>query len=145
MKGLATASIDVSDGLVADLHHICRRSGCAARIFLDRVPLSSAAEAATGNRPQLQERLLAGGDDYELLFCVPVERRPRVAGGVVWIAVIGVLLAGVVFMNVAVLRLNISLDQVGRMGPDSPCTYEGEAFQPRRRLVSGSAESGRLG
>jgi cell division protein FtsL len=42
------------------------------------------------------------------------ERRPRVAGGVVWIAVIGVLLAGVVFMNVAVLRLNISLDQVGR-------------------------------
>ena len=42
------------------------------------------------------------------------ERRPRVAGGVVWIAVIGVLLAGVVFMNVAVLRLNIRLDQVGR-------------------------------
>jgi len=42
------------------------------------------------------------------------ERRPRVAGGVVWIAVIGVLLVGVVFMNVAVLRLNIKLDQVGR-------------------------------
>jgi cell division protein FtsL len=42
------------------------------------------------------------------------ERRPRVAGGVVWIAVIGVLLAGVVFMNVAVLRLNIRLDQIGR-------------------------------
>jgi cell division protein FtsL len=42
------------------------------------------------------------------------ERRPRVAGGVIWIAVIGVLLAGVVFMNVAVLRLNIRLDQVGR-------------------------------
>jgi cell division protein FtsL len=42
------------------------------------------------------------------------ERRPRVASGVVWIAVIGVLLAGVVFMNVAVLRLNIRLDQLGR-------------------------------
>ncbi len=42
------------------------------------------------------------------------ERHPRVAGGVIWIAVIGVLLAGVVFMNVAVLRLNIRLDQVGR-------------------------------
>jgi cell division protein FtsL len=40
------------------------------------------------------------------------ERRPRVAGGVVWIAVIGILLAGVVFMNVAVLRLNLSLDQL---------------------------------
>jgi hypothetical protein len=42
------------------------------------------------------------------------ERRPKVAGGVVWIVVIGTLLAGVVFMNVAVLRLNISLDQLGR-------------------------------
>jgi outer membrane murein-binding lipoprotein Lpp len=42
------------------------------------------------------------------------ERRPRVASGVVWIAIIGVLLAGVVFMNVAVLRLNIRLDQLGR-------------------------------
>jgi cell division protein FtsL len=42
------------------------------------------------------------------------ERRPRVASGVIWIAVIGVLLVGVVFMNVAVLRLNIQLDQLGR-------------------------------
>ena len=42
------------------------------------------------------------------------ERRPKVASGVVWIVVIGALLAGVVFMNVAVLRLNIKLDQVGR-------------------------------
>jgi hypothetical protein len=42
------------------------------------------------------------------------ERRPRVASGVVWIAIIGTLLAGVVFMNVAVLRLNIRLDQLGR-------------------------------
>ena len=40
------------------------------------------------------------------------ERRPRVASGVIWIAVL--LLVGVVFMNVAVLRLNIRLDQLGR-------------------------------
>jgi cell division protein FtsL len=50
----------------------------------------------------------------------PVVRRrarpdqPRVAGGVVWIVVIAVLLAGVVFMNVVVLRMNISLDRLGR-------------------------------
>ena len=43
-----------------------------------------------------------------------LERQPRVASGVVWIAVIGALLAGVVFMNVAVLRLNIALDKSGR-------------------------------
>ena len=42
------------------------------------------------------------------------ERRPRVASGVVWIVVTGALLVGVVFMNVAVLRLNIRLDQLGR-------------------------------
>jgi hypothetical protein len=42
------------------------------------------------------------------------ERRPRVASGVVWIVVIGALLAGVVFVNVAVLRLNIKLDKYGR-------------------------------
>ena len=42
------------------------------------------------------------------------ERRPRVAGGIFWIALIGVLLGGVVFMNVAVLRLNLQLDKSGR-------------------------------
>jgi cell division protein FtsL len=42
------------------------------------------------------------------------QARPRVAGGAIWIAVAGVLLAGVVFMNVAVLRLNLSLDSLGR-------------------------------
>ncbi len=41
------------------------------------------------------------------------EPRPRIARGVVWIVVIGVLLAGVVFMNVAELRLNIRLDKLG--------------------------------
>jgi cell division protein FtsL len=40
--------------------------------------------------------------------------RPRVARGIAWIAVIGVLLAGVVFMNVVVLRMNIRLDHLGR-------------------------------
>jgi cell division protein FtsL len=42
------------------------------------------------------------------------ERRPRVAEGIVWIVLIGALLAGVVFMNVAVLRLNLKLDEAGR-------------------------------
>ena len=40
--------------------------------------------------------------------------RPRVAGSVIWIAVAGVVLAGVVFMNVAVLRLNLRMDDLGR-------------------------------
>jgi hypothetical protein len=44
----------------------------------------------------------------------PAVKQRRVAGGIVWIAVLGVLLAGVVAMNVAVLRLNIGLDRLGR-------------------------------
>jgi hypothetical protein len=42
------------------------------------------------------------------------QRHPRVARGIVWIALIGVLLSGVVFMNVVVLRMNIRLDHLGR-------------------------------
>jgi len=60
---------------------------------------ASATEAAPRPRPRPRPR---------------AERRPRVASGVVWIAVIAALLVGVVFMNVAVLRLNIRLDQLGR-------------------------------
>ncbi len=60
---------------------------------------ASAIEAAPRPRPRPRPR---------------AERRPRVASGVVWIAVIAALLVGVVFMNVAVLRLNIRLDQLGR-------------------------------
>ena len=44
----------------------------------------------------------------------PAARQRRVAGGIVWIVVLGVLLAGVVAMNVAVLRLNMGLDRLGR-------------------------------
>jgi cell division protein FtsL len=65
-----------------------------------RVP-APAVDAAPSSRPLPRSR-------------PRTERRPRVASGVAWIALIGVLLAGVVFMNVAVLRLNIRLDQLGR-------------------------------
>jgi cell division protein FtsL len=47
-----------------------------------------------------------------------VRRERRVAGGVFWIGLVGVLLAGVVAMNVAVLRLNMRLDQLGRERAD---------------------------
>jgi len=68
LAGRANAAIDVSDGLVADLGHICAASVTGARIELDRLPLSPplAAECARGN----WRHALAGGDDYELLFSV---------------------------------------------------------------------------
>ena len=68
LVGVATAAIDVSDGLVADLRHICEVSDLAARIDVHRVPLSAAALAADR---ELWALALVGGDDYEILFTAP--------------------------------------------------------------------------
>jgi thiamine-monophosphate kinase len=75
LVGMATAAADLSDGLVADLGHICEASGCAATIEVAAVPLSAAAARAVTNRQPLHHRLLAGGDDYELVFAAPVSER----------------------------------------------------------------------
>ncbi|MHA1600076.1 MAG: thiamine-phosphate kinase, partial [Alphaproteobacteria bacterium] len=68
---LATAALDISDGLVADLGHITAESGLAAEINAAAVPLSPAARAALDSDPALREVILGGGDDYELLFTAP--------------------------------------------------------------------------
>lgn len=72
LPGLAHAGMDVSDGLVQDLGHICRASGLAGRIEADKVPLSPAARAALADDHSLLATVLTGGDDYELLFTAPV-------------------------------------------------------------------------
>lgn len=71
LHGIAGAGMDVSDGLVQDLDHLCRAAGLAAVIDAGAVPLSAAAAAAG---PRWLERCLTGGDDYELLLAVPPER-----------------------------------------------------------------------
>lgn len=67
LRGLATAAIDISDGLLADLGHICRLSGVGATVELDQIPVS-----AIGAKYVEQEAgrniVVAGGDDYELCF-----------------------------------------------------------------------------
>jgi thiamine-monophosphate kinase len=68
LVGLAHAMIDVSDGLVADLGHICETSRLAARIELEVLPLSAAAKVIVDRQPDLRAALAVGGDDYELLF-----------------------------------------------------------------------------
>ncbi|HYA46034.1 MAG TPA: thiamine-phosphate kinase [Burkholderiales bacterium] len=68
LRGLVNAAIDVSDGLVADLGHICEMSGLSALIEAPSVPLSTAARAAVARRPSRIETILTGGDDYEILF-----------------------------------------------------------------------------
>ena len=65
----ANACIDISDGLLADLGHVLKASGCGARIEIDKLPYAeSLAELEDSARWNYQ---LSGGDDYELLFTLP--------------------------------------------------------------------------
>jgi thiamine-monophosphate kinase len=67
LRGLATAAIDVSDGLLADLTHICRLSGVGATVELNAVPVSSIGAKHLGS-DEGRNAIVAGGDDYELCF-----------------------------------------------------------------------------
>ena len=76
---LAHAALDVSDGLMADLGHMCAVSGVGARVEVARLPLSAAARRVLEARPGLIETVLGGGDDYELLFAASPEAAGEIA------------------------------------------------------------------
>jgi len=78
-KGLATAMIDISDGLSTDLAHICEESGVGAELQAGAVPRASVGKPAREVDLQLA---LHGGEDYELLFSAPGNKRipSRIAG-----------------------------------------------------------------
>ena len=77
LRGVATAMLDVSDGLLGDLGHILEYSGTGAIIDVGALPLAALRE--TGADEALARRcLLGGGDDYELLFAAPAARRADV-------------------------------------------------------------------
>jgi thiamine-monophosphate kinase len=73
LAGIAHAMLDVSDGLVADLGHICEASEVGASVALADLPLSPAARQIAAGAPDLPLRLATAGDDYELLFTAPPE------------------------------------------------------------------------
>jgi thiamine-monophosphate kinase len=70
----ASASMDISDGLVGDLTKLCRVSQAAAAVEIARVPLSDAARAALAADAAMREIALTGGDDYEILCTVPPDK-----------------------------------------------------------------------
>ena len=70
----ASAAMDVSDGLAGDLAKMMRASRASATVEAREIPLSAAARAALSADPSLFERLVTGGDDYEILAAVPPER-----------------------------------------------------------------------
>lgn len=73
LRGVARAAMDVSDGLVQDLGHLCRAAGCGAEISAAALPVSPAARAALAADAALLPLILTGGDDYELLFAAAPE------------------------------------------------------------------------
>lgn len=79
VEDLARAAMDISDGLVADLGHICKASGLGAEVIAANLPLSSAAAAVLETKPELGSAVLGGGDDYELLFTLAPGRAKEVA------------------------------------------------------------------
>jgi thiamine-monophosphate kinase len=78
LRGTARSAIDVSDGLIADLGHICERSNVAAVVDFTRIPASATLKQHL-HRAAAQRALLAGGDDYELVFSAGRARRDAIA------------------------------------------------------------------
>lgn len=86
-RRLASAAIDLSDGLSGDLQHLCEESRVGAEVEIDKLPISSACRAYARAIGVLPIRLaLTGGEDYELLFtvsprdCKTIERQARTRG-----------------------------------------------------------------
>jgi thiamine-monophosphate kinase len=98
LVGIAHAMIDVSDGLIADLGHICDVSGVGAEVALPYLPLSAAARRAVAEDKEMLARLATGGDDYELLFAAAPEAGAALTALAAELSVplteIGVIIAG---------------------------------------------------
>lgn len=116
LRGLASAAIDISDGLLADLGHILEQSGVSATLHLACMP--GAALAACADAQLARDCLLAGGDDYELLFTAPPTKRESIEA------------AGSA-MGIGLIRIG----EIGGAGADSLVLLDarGQSLAPGRR------------
>ncbi|MGO9993008.1 MAG: thiamine-phosphate kinase [Steroidobacteraceae bacterium] len=114
-RGIASAAMDLSDGLVGDLPKLSVASGVAAHVDVGRLPLSSALRALVP-AAEARELALAAGDDYELLVAVPPRRLDDLA---------------------AVARqLNLTLTPIGELRPGNGVTWAFEG-RPYAALAQG--------
>lgn len=79
VRMVASAAMDISDGLLTDLDKLCAASGCGARIDIDALPKSTAM-AEVFDEDTCVDYALAGGDDYEILFTIPPAHAPALSG-----------------------------------------------------------------
>lgn len=80
-----SAMIDITDGLASDALQLCKASGCGVRLYLERIPIAAETRAmAEELHADPIVAMLNGGDDYELMFTVPLEMKDKVLhfGGV---------------------------------------------------------------
>lgn len=99
LRGLASAMLDVSDGLLADLGHIATASGLSATVEDAALPWATLT-AGCGDNAAVRDAMLAGGDDYELLFCAPAQAHDA--------------------LHALSTRLSLPLTRIGRMDADAP-------------------------
>jgi thiamine-monophosphate kinase len=79
LHGLASAAMDVSDGLLADLDKLCVASRCGAKVDIECLPISADLRATFDDQACV-DYALAGGDDYEILFTTPVDTAAKLSG-----------------------------------------------------------------
>jgi thiamine-monophosphate kinase len=96
--GLASAMIDLSDGLSSDLHHICGSSGVGAEIDAAAIPIDDDLRQFTVSSEQRLDFALNGGEDFELLFTVPQEKIPALNSGQLF-------RIGIVTANIGIVEL----------------------------------------
>jgi thiamine-monophosphate kinase len=120
-RGIASAAMDLSDGLVGDLPKLADACGLAAHVCIEALPLSKAMRNCV-SLGQARDWALAGGDDYELLFAVPADRFTELQG--------------------KADRLNLTLTPIGELHAGAGVTWslDGEHFTPS---VSGYDHFGR--
>jgi thiamine-monophosphate kinase len=114
LRGIAHSAIDISDGLLADLGHICERSSVAARVNWEALPTTPLVRSLAQSK-RGAESVLAGGDDYELCFTAPPSRAEeieRALGGT-----------------------GTSVTRVGQLvpGQEVVCRRDGEPYKPKSR------------
>jgi len=111
LRGVASAAIDVSDGLLADLGHVLERSGVGATLEFATLPVLPALQKYL-HEAVAREAVLAGGDDYELCFTAPVDRRDAV--------------------HAAAQQANIAVTRIGAITSGTGLTVRGTDGEPMK-------------
>lgn len=109
LRGVASAAIDISDGLLADLGHVLERSGVGATLEFAALPTLPVIQKYL-HEPVMREAVLAGGDDYELCFTAPAARRAAVLA--------------------AARQADVAVTRIGAIGTDAGLTVRDADGQP---------------